>query len=445
MITKLRTTPILVSVLLYAVAVMAQAQTPVATSLEGKEVNVARQDQPQKKPAQELEAQKTEPEPQRSVDATVRPDPDPKNSQPPGSKADRGLSRIENSKLLERIKPYLHHPNLHPRFGGIGDGSGFGLGIELTNDVSKSPNLKVSALVQGTFRWYLLTNAGISFDPTRKGRERFQLDFFGRYQLRPRENFYGLGPDSLRSNRSNYNLQERGFNFAALYKLTKSLQVGVGLDYSSTRIFAGEDARFANALTLFPNLPGAIRGASLLSPQAFITFDKRNAKDGATKGVYATFIASSNDSVGKDDFGFVNLRFDTRGYLPLGTPRHVLAARLLGNFNDAKGGSQIPFFRLARLGDSQTLRGYKALRFYGQNALAASIEYRAELVPYLGVVTFTDFGQVFDRQSQLTSQNLHATWGGGIDFKSKKSTLFRILVGKSGEGVRLILGFGPTF
>ena len=141
----------------------------------------------------------------------------------------------------------------------------------------------------------------------------------------------------------------------------------------------------------------------------------------------------------------MNLRFDARGYLPLGTSRLVLAARLMGDFNEAKGGSQIPFFRLARLGDWQTLRGYRPLRFYGRNALAANIEYRFEIIPSLGALAFTDFGQVFNRRAELTAHNLHATWGGGVEFKAKKSTLFRVLVGKSGEGTRVIIGFGPTF
>jgi hypothetical protein len=440
MITKLRKTSVLVCAIFFSMGLSLQAQTPVSSEQERE----TQQDQPQKT-GQEPEAKKSDPQRQRIVDPPTVPKPDPQTNQPPGSKLDRAITKFENSKILERLKAYFNHPIVHPRFGGTGDGSGFGLGVEFTNDVSKSPNLKLSALIHGTFRRYLLTTTGISVDPTRQNRERFQLDFTGRYQLRPRDQFYGIGPDSLRSNRSNYDLQERGFNFVAIFKPAKSLNLGAGLDFSSVRVFDGHDDRFAKTPQLFPTLPGLARGASLLSPFVFVEFDKRNEKGNPTKGVYAYLTASSNDSVGKDDFGFVNVRLDTRGYLPLGTPRRVLAARLIGNFNEPKGGSQIPFFRLARLGDSRTLRGYRPLRFYGSNALAANIEYRFELFPVLGALAFTDVGQVFERRAQLTAQNLQATWGGGIEFKSKKSTLFTILVGKSSEGIRIIIGFGPTF
>ncbi len=391
------------------------------------------------------EEQVADPQNQRIVDPVKMAKPDPKQGKSGGSKVDRAMTRFENNKILQQFKAFMNNPYVHPRFGGIGDGSGFGLGVEFTNNTSKPSNVRLSSVLHATFREYVLATAGISVDPTGGKRERFQMDFTGRYTLRPRDNFYGLGPGSFRSNRSNYDLQERGFNFMTGWKVAKSLRIGAGLDFSAARVFDGQDKRYVKTPRVFPALPGVARGASLLSPQVFIELDERDNPNHTTKGVFANFTASSNDSVGKDDFGFVNLRLDARGYLPLGTPRHVLAARLIGNFNNPKGGSQIPFFRLARLGDSHTLRGYRPFRFYGRNALAANVEYRFEVISGIGALAFTDFGQVFDRRSQLTAQNLHATFGGGVEFKSKKSTLFRILVGKSGEGTRVIIGFGPTF
>ncbi len=430
MCMKLQTTLMILGLLLWA-AVAAVAQTPAQ--------------QPPAQQPPETETKKPDPQNQRIVDPATMPKPDPKQDKSLSAKIDRALTRFEDTKMLEQVKLYLANPYIHARFGGIGDGSGFGLGVEFTNNASKPSNVRLSSILHATFRKYVLATAGVSVDPTGGKRERFQLDFTGRYTLRPRDNFYGLGINSLRSNRSNYDLQERGFNVAAGWKVTKSVRVGAGVDFSAARVFDGQDNRFAKTPQLFPTLPGLTRGASLLSPQVFAEFDKRDNPGNASKGVYAHFTVSSNDSVGKDDFGFVNLKLDARGYLPLGTPRRVLAARLIGNFNQAKGGSQIPFFRLAHIGDTQTLRGYRQFRFYGRNALAANLEYRFELIPGIGALAFTDVGQVYDRRAQLTVENMRATYGGGVEFKSKKSTMFRILVAKSPEGARVIIGFGPTF
>ncbi len=430
MLTRINTTQIFGGLLLVAASAV-YAQTPD-------------QAQPPPKPP-ETETKKPDPQNQRIVDPATMPKPDPKQNKSLSAKLDRVLTRFEDTKMLEQIKIFMNNPYVHARFGGIGDGSGFGLGVEFTNNASKPSNVRLSSVLHATFRKYVLATAGISVDPTGGNRERVQLDFTGRYILRPRDNFYGLGPGSLQSNRSNYYLQDRGFNFTAGWKVTKSLRVGAGLDFSAARVFEGEDSRFAKTSQLFPMLPGLARGASLLSPQLFVELDKRNEPSKPSKGVYANFVASSHDSVGKDDFGFVNLKIDARGYLPLGTPRRVLAARLIGNFNNPKGGSEIPFFRLAHIGDNQTLRGYRQFRFYGRNALAANFEYRFELIPAIGALAFTDVGQVFDRRAQLTVENMRATYGGGIEFKSKKATVFRILVAKSPEGARVLIGFGPSF
>ncbi len=431
MFTRLQTTKTLLLLLLMASTVSAQTAEQA-------------QQPPTQKP-QETEAKKPDPQNQRIVDPATMPKPDPKQNKSLSAKIDRALTRFEDTKMLEQIKIFMNNPYVHARFGGIGDGSGFGLGVEFTNNASKPSNVHFSSVLHATFRKYVLATAGISVDPTGGKRERFQLDFTGRYTLRPRDNFYGLGPGSFRSNRSNYDLQERGFNVAAGWKVAMSVRVGAGLDFSAARVFDGQDNRFAKTPQLFPTLPGLTRGASLLSPQVFAEFDKRDNPGNPTKGVYANFTASSNDSVGKDDFGFKTLKLDARGYVPLGTPRRVLAARLIGNFNDPKGGSQIPFFRLAHIGDNQTLRGYRQFRFYGRNALAANLEYRFELIPAIGALAFTDVGQVYDRRAQLTIENMRATYGGGIEFKSKKATMFRILLAKSPEGARLLIGFGPTF
>lgn len=394
---------------------------------------------------QETEAKKPDSQNQRIVDPAKMPKPDPKQKNSLGAKIDSALTRFEDTKMIEQVKILLNNPYIHARFGGIGDGSGFGLGVEFTNNASKPSNVRLSSVLHATFRKYVLATAGISVDPTGGKRERFQLDFTGRYTLRPRDNFYGLGINSFRSNRSSYDLQERSFNVAVRWKVAKAVRVGAGIDFSAARVFDGQDNRFAKTPKLFPTLPGLTRGATLLTPQLFAEFDKRDNPGNPTKGVYANFTASSSDSVGKDDFGFKSLRLDARGYLPLGTPRRVLATRLIGNFNDPKGGSAIPFFRLAHIGDNQTLRGYRQFRFYGRNALAANLEYRFELIPGIGALAFADAGQVYDRRAQLTIENMRATYGGGLEFKSKKATMFRILLAKSPESMRVLIGFGPTF
>lgn len=381
---------------------------------------------------------------QRVIDIPKKQDQDAGNKGGLSSRIDRGLTKFEESRMIERVRAIFGNPYIHPLFGGLGDGSGFGVGVELASGTKES-NFRLVSTIHGTFKGYFLGTAGFTSDPTGGKRERYQFDVIGRYQLRPQEDFYGFGPGSFRSNRTNFNLQERGGTATFSIRPVKPFRFGVGVDYSSSRVFGGTDDRYPETQTLFPNLPGFARGAELIGPQAFIEFDTRDLPGKPRKGAFITLVGTSYDGIGDGDFGYKNLRLDARGYIPLGTTRRIVALRLLGLFNDPKGGSEIPFFRLAHIGDTQVLRGYDSLRFWGRNALAGSVEYRFDLIPGIGALAFTDIGQVFNRRSELSWDNTHATFGGGIEFSSKKSTLFRILVAKSGERLRLIIGFGPTF
>ncbi|MDA2913364.1 outer membrane protein assembly factor [Acidobacteriia bacterium AH_259_A11_L15] len=341
----------------------------------------------------------------------------------------------------------MSNPHIQPLFGGLGDGSGFGGGAYLSTAEWLSKNLNVFFTSHLTSRKYFETVLGTRADPTAGSLQDFSIDFIARYRLRPEEDFWGLGPQSLRDQRTNYDLQERGVGLTASVHLPRRVNLGVGVDYSSSRIFAGEDDRFATTQEVFgsSDLPGLDEGAKLLGTFAFAEFDGRDQAGNPRSGAYVRFVVTSNDSVSRGDFGFWNYLLDARGYIPLGTKRRVLALRVLGIFNERKGGSEIPFFRLARLGDSQTLRGYDTYRFHGRNAVASNIEYRYQLVEGIQAVLFTDIGQVFDRRSEFSTENIHATFGGGVHFTSKKSVFLRILVGKSGEGARIFFSFGPTF
>ena len=101
---------------------------------------------PTQKP-QETEAKKPDPQNQRIVDPAKMPKPDPKQDKSLSSKIDKALTRFEDTKMLEQIKIFMNNPYVHARFGGIGDGSGFGLGVEFTNNASKPSNVHFSSVL----------------------------------------------------------------------------------------------------------------------------------------------------------------------------------------------------------------------------------------------------------------------------------------------------------
>jgi outer membrane protein assembly factor BamA len=364
-----------------------------------------------------------------------------------GPKLNSGLTAIEEKNALERLRVILGNPYIHPLFGTLGDGSGFGGGVALSTADAWSKNVQAFGSFHGTFKKYLQVNGGLRVDPTGGNLERFSLEVAARYRKRTEEDFWGLGPNSLHSARSTYDLKEPGFSATATYRFNQKTQFGALVDYTRARIGPGQDTDFPTTQDRFAGslLPGLFSGADLLGYGVFAELDLRDVIGNPRSGFYARYGVTSFDSVGEEDFGFVNYRFDTRGYLPLGNKRRVLALRMLGDFNNPKGGSDIPFFRLARLGDTQTLRGYDTYRFHGRHALMGTAEYRYALSGGVEAFAFTDVGQVFDFKSQFNTDNLRVTYGGGVRFATAQSLFLRIYAARGGERTRIFVSFGPSF
>lgn len=366
-----------------------------------------------------------------------------------------GVTRFENGGGTNQLGLFLSNPFIHPTFGGLGDGSGFGAGIYVSTADRLSENYKLFFSTHATLNSYLETIFGVEASPRHVAGGRLKLDLVGRYRVRPEEDFWGVGTNSSRDDRTTYSLNERGAQARATLRIARQLRIGTLVDYSSNTVTAGQDKRFATTAERFGSagLPGLESGAALLGAGVFAEYDARDVAENPHSGLYTRFAVTANDSVGQDDFGFLNYSLDARGYLPLGTKRRVLAVRVRGDFNEPKGGSQIPFFRLAHLGDGETLRGYDTYRFHGRHALHANVEYRYQLaagfdktgLSGIEAVAFTDMGQVFNRRAELSIDNLRATWGGGLQFSSGRSTLFRFLYARSPEGSRVFFSFGPTF
>lgn len=340
------------------------------------------------------------------------------------------------------------HHHLHKKFmyGGLGEGSGIGGGFSVSTADLLSRDFEASAAVAATLRRYFDTRARLTYDPTGGHKRTFRLIAAGRYQMRPQEDFSGIGAFSSEFDRTTFDQQERSARLGAELQPHRRVQLGAGVDYSSTSIFPGRDERFPTTQALFTpaEVPG-LAGGQLFGPYASLELDARDAADDPRAGAWVGFGVADNWSVDRQAFAFTSYRMDGRTYLPLGTKRRVIAVRVLGLFNDPRGDRAVPFFRMARLGDYETLRGYPSYRFYGNNALAGSLEYRWQLVEQLRAFLFADFGQVFNGLSELRADNLRATFGGGFEARPAKQFTFRIFVGKSPQETRLFLKLNRGF
>ncbi|HYH00225.1 MAG TPA: BamA/TamA family outer membrane protein [Terriglobales bacterium] len=360
-----------------------------------------------------------------------------------GSKVEAGLNIVEDSKIHNRLQIMLADPHVRPIVGNLGDGSGFGLGVAFNTAGTDERKLALEGDAHATVKQYVEANlsARLLSRDTPIGALTFRTGVG--YKMRPEEDFYGVGPAS--DFRTNYNLIERSTSATVEVKRGKRVRFGTQLKFSDTVIVNGRDLNFPSTRQAYaPTELAGLGGAQLFETSAFVEYDTRAGRTSPVKGLYVKALASSVEGI-DGDFGYWQYKIDQRAYVPLASPRRVFAIRTLLVFSDPRGASQVPFFRLARLGNSETLRGFDPNRFYGRNAAAWNAEYRTDLTGGLGAFAFTDFGQVFNRRADFNTSNFQVTYGAGLQVKTARAILLRTYVARSSEGTRLMISFGPTF
>ena len=367
-------------------------------------------------------------------------------------------------------------------FGGIPEGAGLSGGLQITSGKSIE-GLEVYGVAAFSVRAYQLFEAGAVVSP---GGEGWGSDLRFRYLRRPKDSFFGVGPNTslgagvnprtgtLYAGETNYDLEQRSYAGTLHYNFTKKFDIGAYVEHKSSSLYEGADDADPSIFSVYqPYFPGnpdlcfpdpqgflpivpGLGGSRYFSIGGYVEYDARNNDDGLTKGGYVYARVASHDSTadendpGYNDFGWVQTTFDMRGYLPFFSDRTSLAGRYYTDLNARKGGSSIPFYSLPKLGGNSTLRGFDTYRFTGSNSVLFQLELRQTVWKFNGdedrgldVILFGDAGQVWGKGYEIPVCPPFATFDPGIgeDFDTDN---FEVDAGV-GFAVRLSKGFGLRF
>ena len=103
-----------------------------------------------------------------------------------------------------------------------------------------------------------------------------------------------------------------------------------------------------------------------------------------------------------------------------------------------------PFYLLPTLGGSRSLRGYEDYRFRDRNLLLLNAEYRWRVFGALDGAIFYDGGKVEPRFRDLDITHLKSSYGLGFRFHSGDTTVFRLDIGRSREGTRVLVSLSDA-
>ena len=382
-----------------------------------------------------------DPQPQSRADALRREREEKQKNLTPNTPdvIQRTMTRVERSAATLGIRE-----GLQPWFGTIGRGSGIALGALYRDRDLFNRYGTLEAWSGYSIREYWGGGVNAMFPALADGRLTVQAGANVRED--PRQDFFGLGPNSSREDRTNVLIRTTEVGGVAGVRVAPLLTVGGGMAWIQPRLGRGRASSRPAIEQRFSPLeaPGLGIQTEFAKTSAFVDFDYREPKNARKGGWYRLDISRFND-LDSNLLGFTRADLDLRQYFGFLNGRRVIALRGLVSTTDAADGQSVPFYMTPTLGGSRDLRGYRRFRFRGNHLLLLQAEYRWEIWSALEGALFYDAGKVTMDRSDLDLSNLETDYGFGFRFNTNAGVVLRFDTGFGREGAKFRISFGGPF
>ena len=360
---------------------------------------------------------------------------------PERSLVERALYWYDNQYVLPKIASGWNGVRLAG--GRFPAGAGTAAGVAFNR--APTSRLTIDGHAASSTRGYRRASAGFTMQPI--GGAPLDLRVGGQYYEHPQEDFFGLGPESVKTARSNYLLEATEANAELRWRPAKWIDLAGGMSFISPRVGEGTDSRYPSTDLLFDSstIPGFQAQPDFLRGDASAAVDWRdNPLHPHAGGRYGVQVSNFRDQ-DLDAFSFRRVEVDVQQYVPLPNRYRTLAFRAAGVFTDAAAGNEVPFYYQPTLGGAQELRGFREFRFRDQNSLLLTAEYRWEAWWALDGALFVDAGKVAAHRRDLTLHDLDVSYGIGFRIHSNNAFVARLDLARSREGFIPLLRFEHAF
>ncbi len=298
--------------------------------------------------------------------------------------------------------------------------------------------------------WNLYTVAQGQFEVPHLANDRLALGVQAMYQDLLQVNYFGLGGESLKGNRSGYRLHNTDVGGYATVRATTWLSVSGRFGWISQPHLStatGPHVTVPNTIDLFSDssAPGIQTQPSFLHGDVSIAADWRDHPGHPTRGGLYRATATSYSDRDAGTYSFRRYEVEASQFVPLFTRKWILALHGWEVFSDTSSGDVVPFYLMPSLGGQNTLRGYYDYRFHDNNMQSFNAESRWALFPHVDAAAFVDAGKVTRRAGDLDFTHLKTSYGAGLRVHNATSTVARIDIGHSTEGWRVFFKLTDPF
>jgi hypothetical protein len=265
-----------------------------------------------------------------------------------------------------------------------------------------------------SLRGYTLLRGGVALGDTLDGLE-LAVGQHDRNQL----HFWGIGPDSPESDRSDYRIVRRDATLQGWTEVAPGLRLELGAGVEDDELRRGEDDDRPDAQDVFPELfPGDEETDRFAHVGAAATYDlSRVNADYQLTGAWLNAGWRLFRGIDDTDARFQVGTADLQLFAPINR-RHAVALRGLAADTWGESGDGIPFYHMPALGSEQGLRGFRSWRFRDRALAAAMAEWRYRVWYHPGDPTyrldasaFVDHGAVAASLGDLRAPDFETTPG----------------------------------
>jgi len=374
-------------------------------------------------------------------------------AEPTSGNDEAETARTQDSGFIDKVKQWADDTRIvdrlngdvdgwYPRLGGMTRGSGFGIGPgyrfhigDVFVDLSGAYSLKAYKAVDANVRWL------------RAYDDRLELWTNYRFEDFPQEDFFGMGPDSVREARTSYDFDSHDVNVEGRFKATEWLNLSAVVGLMGPDINEGTDDKYPSIEQVFTDsdAPGLADQPRYLHTTLSADVDYRDEPGNPRSGGLYRVAFGIWDDTSLEQYDFRRADLLLRQFMPVGSEKaHVVSGTFGVSYVNNSTGDRVPFYFLPYVGGVDTVRSFHEFRFKDENAVWMSAEYRWIPIKYVSFATFFDAGKVGRDYQDLHGGEFKTGYGFGVRVHTRRQTFARIDIATGGgEGWKVFLKLGP--
>jgi hypothetical protein len=350
------------------------------------------------------------------------------------------LTSIESTEnAFTRIGHVVRRVPIGFRVDGLGPGAGVAADSILEWNTYGG---RLLVRLRGTAWFHGFYNAGTGIEVRNFLARDLTLKLDGSHADSPQLEYYGPGPNSSIHNRTDFRREDTLFSFRAELRPHRKLAQACRIGELLLHIGPGTSESLATTQSVFgPNeAPGISVENNYVIGGCSAQADFRDLPQKPRKGTYAEASYDRYYAQDHDQFSFHRMSGLIEEYVSFLNKKRVIALRAKTDLSFHSEDQVVPFYFQPTLGSDIDLRGFRRYRFYDENSIALTGEYRWEISPGFDMALFVDGGKVFHRPGQMNLSGMESSAGFGLRFENRHTfATARLDFGFSREGFQVWL------